>query len=64
MSIYGSLDTNISKCMCNTSKDIIRYFSTVDSEDPVYLNICNHYLIKGSVYFSIIIFFDILDCFS
>ena len=37
MSSYGSLDTKISEIyVCNTSRDIIRYFSTVASEDPVY----------------------------
>ena len=38
MSNYGSLDTKIDfflKIMCNTSRDIIRHFSTVPSEDPV-----------------------------
>ena len=33
----GSLDTKISEFFqCNTSRDIIRYFSAVASEDPVY----------------------------
>ena len=33
---------NIQKCMCDTSRDIIRHFSAVASEDPVYIyiNIC------------------------
>ena len=32
---YGSLDTKYQKFMCNTSRDIVRYFSAVASEDPV-----------------------------
>ena len=32
---YGSLDKNIQKVMYNTSRDIIRSFSSVASEDPV-----------------------------
>ena len=33
MSNYGSLDTKSQKCMCNTSRDIIRNFAAVASEN-------------------------------
>ena len=50
MSYYGSLDTKIQKFMRNTSRDIIRYFSTVDSEDPIqsnyYFYLCCSYLLN------------------
>ena len=36
MSNYGSLEQKIHKFMCNTFRDIIRYFSAVASEDPEY----------------------------
>ena len=39
MSNYGSLDKKIQKCMCNTSRDIICYFSTVANEDHVYKSV-------------------------
>ena len=38
MSYYASLDAKIQKFMCNSSRDIIRYFSAVASEDPVFIN--------------------------
>ena len=31
--------------MCNTSRDIIRYFSTVVSEDPIYGNNCGEQIL-------------------
>ena len=37
MSNYGSLYIQkFQKFMCNTSRDIIRFFPAVTSEDPVY----------------------------